>query len=137
MAAPATKASPFDWIKHHKRFLTIEATAIGASTFEYIAVLHCRRGIIDNCYEKYGPGIAGVWLDAGLSTVILPSIAEAYWHDNPDSKVSYIFVSVMPAYQVGQGIAQYKNYTPRPFRSKPCHFDKDKDGFYCEDPESK
>lgn len=98
-----------DWTKHHKRFLAMEAAAVGPSAFEVAAVNRCvRRNGQDGCLARYGARDATLGMHVGFSTVVFPAIAEACWQHTDDSHWCDPLGFAFPAGQTIFAIQQWR-----------------------------
>ena len=106
------EAGPLHWAKHHKRFLIMESVAVTASVVHLEGMRHCRTGNVEHCDEHYGAANAFFWVNAGMSTVAMPALAESCWK-NDGGKLCYALGYGWPAYQFATGIRDFRTYFPK------------------------
>lgn len=109
LLASTVNAGPLDWAKHHKRFLLMEGAALAGAGIDAAGIHHCRKysGSVENCQSHYGPAWATFGIDAGFTTIVMPSLAEACWKDS-GGKFCYGLAYGATAWQTTWGLHEYK-----------------------------
>jgi len=102
------QANPFSKIKDfgvtHKRFELMEGAAVAGALIHRYGLHHCRLGGVERCDEHYGAAWAMFGFTTGLTTIVLPAIAEGCWKDSQDAKFCYVFAYSGSSFQTGWGI---------------------------------
>jgi hypothetical protein len=119
LLATATEAGPRHWLATHKRFVSMEAIAIGAAIagagIHAYGLHHCRRlNGVEPCDEHYGAAWAMFGVSAGVTVIVMPAIAEGCWKDNW-TRSCYVFAYSGSSFETWWGIHEariHENTTP-------------------------
>ena len=105
--ASSAPAGPLEWAKHHKRFLLMEGAAVAGASIDAAGLHHCRRtNGVEPCTAHYGAAWATFGITTGLTTVVLPSLAEACWK-NDGGKFCYPLAYSGSVGQAAWGVHQW------------------------------
>lgn len=102
----SAQAGPIDWIKNHKRFLLMEGAAVAGASIDAWGLHHCRVPGVERCTAHYGEAWASFGVATGMTTVVLPAIAEGCWNDE-GGKFCYIFAYGGSTVQAAWGLHEY------------------------------
>lgn len=128
----SAKADPFSslwhWAGHHKRFLLMEGAAVGAASVHAYGLHHCRRlNGVEPCDAHYGEAWMSFAFATGLTTVVMPALAEGCWHANDDSKACYPLAYGGSAVQLGWGVHEARISEHAEMLKKHCFVNCRKD----------
>jgi len=106
--ASTVSAGPLDWAKHHKRFLLMDGAAIAGASIDAAGLHHCRRtNGVEPCTAHYGAAWATFGITTGLTTIVMPSVAESCWK-NDGGKFCNIFAYSGSAAQAAWGVHEWR-----------------------------
>lgn len=102
------QAGPRDWLSHHKRFLLMESAAVAGASIDAAGLHHCRKtNGVEPCTAHYGAAWATFGITTGLTTIVLPSVAEGCWK-NEGGKFCNIFAYSGSTGQAAWGLHEWR-----------------------------